>query len=616
MPTQEVQEKLATLPTCPGCYLHKDATGRVIYVGKAVNLRNRVRSYFQNSANLTPKVRRLVSVIADLEYIVCDSELEALVLECSLIKKYQPHYNVRLRDDKHYPYLCLTTSEPFPRLIITRRVRQDNNRYFGPFTNSRAVRSTMELVNRVFPLVSCGKKFDGRAVQKPCLYYHLGQCLAPCAGLADRDGYKTAVAEVADFLDGRQERIVKNLRKEMEAAAEDLDFERAARIRDRIQAVEDVLQRQKVVSTQMTDQDVIAVVADETGLNGSCVQMFYIRGGKLIGQNHFLVEGSSEETQADVVQEFVKQYYQSAAYIPQEILLPHSIAEAHIVQSWLRQQKGRKVEIQVPVRGDRRKLVELAADNAKHALEQMKAEMRAQLNSTGKALEEIAEALDLPEAPARIECFDISNTQGAHQVASMVVCTDGKMNKQEYRRFKIKRDDGIPNDFASMEEVLTRRLTEAREGNERFLPLPDLLIVDGGKGQVTAASQAMIASGVQVPLVGLAKQFEHLILPDTALPVILPRTSQALYLVQRIRDEAHRFANTYGANVRGKAMTRSTLEEIPGIGPRRRKALQMHFGSVAKIRAATIDEIVTAPGMTRLLAETVYDFLHAADNDA
>ncbi len=616
MPTQEVQEKLATLPTCPGCYLHKDATGRVIYVGKAVNLRNRVRSYFQNSANLTPKVRRLVSVIADLEYIVCDSELEALVLECSLIKKYQPHYNVRLRDDKHYPYLCLTTSEPFPRLIITRRVRQDNNRYFGPFTNSRAVRSTMELVNRVFPLVSCGKKFDGRAVQKPCLYYHLGQCLAPCAGLADRDAYKTAVAEVADFLDGRQERIVKNLRKEMEAAAEDLDFERAARIRDRIQAVEDVLQRQKVVSTQMTDQDVIAVVADETGLNGSCVQMFYIRGGKLIGQNHFMVEGSSEETQADVVQEFVKQYYQSAAYIPQEILLPHAIAEAEIVQSWLRQQKGRKVEIQVPVRGDRRRLVELAADNAKHALEQMKAELRAQLNSTGKALEELADALDLAEAPSRIECFDISNTQGAHQVASMVVCTDGKMNKQEYRRFKIKRDDGIPNDFASMEEVLTRRLTEAREGNERFLPLPDLLIVDGGKGQVTAASQAMIASGVQVPLVGLAKQFEHLILPDTALPVILPRTSQALYLVQRIRDEAHRFANTYGANVRGKAMTRSTLEEIPGIGPRRRKALQLHFGSVAKIRAATIDEIVTAPGMTRLLAETVYDFLHAADNDA
>lgn len=616
MPTQEVQEKLATLPTCPGCYLHKDASGRVIYVGKAVNLRNRVRSYFQKGANLTPKVRRLVSVIADLEYIVCDSELEALVLECSLIKKHQPHYNVRLRDDKHYPYLCLTVSEPFPRLIITRRVRQDNNRYFGPFTNSRAVRSTMELVNRVFPLVSCGKKFDGRAVQKPCLYYHLGQCLAPCAGLADQKAYRDSVAEVADFLEGRQERVVKTLRKEMEEAAEDLDFERAARIRDRIQAVEDVLQRQKVVSTQMTDQDVIAVVADETGLNGSCVQMFYIRGGKLIGQNHFMVEGSSEETQADVVQEFVKQYYQSAAYIPQEILLPHAIAEAEIVQSWLRQQKGRKVEIQVPVRGDRRRLVELAADNAKHALEQMKAELRAQLNSTGKALEELADALDLAEAPSRIECFDISNTQGAHQVASMVVCTDGKMNKQEYRRFKIKRDDGIPNDFASMEEVLTRRLSEAREGNERFLPLPDLLIVDGGKGQVTAAAQAMIAAGIQVPLVGLAKQFEHLILPDAVLPVILPRTSQALYLVQRIRDEAHRFANTYGASVRGKAMTRSTLEEIPGIGPRRRKSLQMHFGSLAKLRAASIDEIVGAPGMTRLLAETVYDHLHAADADA
>ena len=322
MPTQAVEEKLATLPTRPGCYLHKDSTGAIIYVGKAINLRNRVRSYFQKSANHTPKVRRLVSNIADFEYIVCENELEALVLECTLIKKHQPHYNVRLRDDKQYPYLCLTLSEPFPRLILVRRVRQDGNRYFGPYPSSRAVYATMELINRLFPLISCGKSFDGRPVQKPCLYHHLGQCLAPCAGIADKAEYAQAVKDVADFLDGRQEQIIKKLRLEMDEAAENLEFERAIRLRDRLQGVEEVLQRQKVITNEMVDQDVIAVVEDDTGLNGACVQMFFIRGGKLIGQNHFLVEGTGEETEGEVVSQFVTQYYQGANFIPQEILLP------------------------------------------------------------------------------------------------------------------------------------------------------------------------------------------------------------------------------------------------------------------------------------------------------
>jgi excinuclease ABC subunit C len=358
MPTQAVEEKLATLPTRPGCYLHKDSAGTIIYVGKAINLRNRVRSYFQKSANHTPKVRRLVSHIADFEYIVCDSELEALVLECTLIKKHQPHYNVRLRDDKQYPYLCLTMSEPFPRLILVRRVRQDGNRYFGPYPSSRAVYATMELINRLFPLIACGKSFDGRPVQKPCLYHHLGQCLAPCAGLAEKGEYAQAVKDVADFLDGRQEQIIKKLRLEMEEAAENLEFERAIRLRDRLQGVEEVLQRQKVITQEMVDQDVIAVVEDDTGLNGACVQMFFIRGGKLIGQNHFLVEGTGEETQGEVVSQFVTQYYQGANFIPQEILLPCDMDEISIVQSWLRQKKGKKVEISVPVRGDKKKLVD------------------------------------------------------------------------------------------------------------------------------------------------------------------------------------------------------------------------------------------------------------------
>lgn len=612
MPTQEIEARLATLPTKPGCYLHKDKSGTVIYVGKAVNLRSRVRSYFQKGANHTPKIRRLVSNIVDLEYIVTDTELEALVLECSLIKKYQPHYNVRLRDDKQYPYLCLTTSEPFARLLLVRRVRQDQNKYFGPYPNSRSVYATMELVNRIFPLVACGKKFDGRPVQKPCLYHHMGQCLAPCAGIADQEEYARAVKDVVDFLEGRQEHIIKKLRAEMEEAADNLEFERAARLRDRVQGVEAVLQRQKVITTELIDQDVIAVVEDDTGLNGACVQMFFIRGGKLIGQSHFLVEGTDEQTQNEVVQEFVKQYYQTANFIPQEILLPCDMDEIAIVQSWLRQKKGKKVEVQVPARGDKKKLVDMAAENATHALDQIKAEMRAKLDNTQRALEELAEALGLPEPPNRIECFDISNTQGENQVASMVVCERGQMNKQQYRRFKIKREDDKPNDYASMREVITRRLTEAKADNSKFNRLPDLLIVDGGRGQVTSAMAAVEETGVVVPIAGLAKQFEHLFLPNEPDPVILPRTSQALYLVQRVRDEAHRFANTFQAHVRDKKATHSVLDDIPGIGPRRRKALQVYFGSVTKMRAATAAELSKAPGMNVKLAETVYDYLHDA----
>ena len=613
MPTQSVEEKLVTLPTKPGCYLHKDKAGTIIYVGKAINLRNRVRSYFQKSANHSPKVRRLVSNIADLEYIVCETELEALVLECNLIKKYQPHYNVRLRDDKQYPYLCLTMSEPFPRLIVVRRVRQDNNKYFGPYTNSRSVYATMELVNRTFPLISCGKSFDGRPVQKPCLYHHMGQCLAPCAGLADKEEYRAACKDVSDFLDGREERIIKDMRQQMEEAAENLEFERAARLRDRLQAVEDTLKRQRVMTTETIDQDVIAVVEDNTGLNGACVQMFFIRGGKLIGQNHFLVEGTEEGSQDDVVQEFVKQYYQNANYIPQEILLPHEIEESQIIQSWLRQKKGKKVEVHVPARGDKKKLIDMATENASHALVQIKAEMRAKMGNAEVALKELGEALGLPEPPMRIECYDISNTQGANQVASMVVCEKGQMNKAEYRRFKIQREDDKPNDFASMEEVLRRRLKESQKlNNPKFNKLPDLIIVDGGRGQVSSALAAMTETGVSLPLCGLAKQFEHLFLPNEPDPVILPRNSQAMFLIQRIRDEAHRFANTFNAQLRGKAQTHSLLDEVPGIGPKRRKQLQLHFGSVAKMKQATQSELAEAPGMNANLAEVLFDYLHDA----
>jgi excinuclease ABC subunit C len=648
MPTAELQEKLKSLPTKPGCYLYKDESAQIIYVGKAINLRNRVRSYFQRSANLTPRTRRLVEHVRDMEFIVTESELEALVLECNLIKKYQPHYNVRLRDDKHYPYLCVTTSEPFPRLLLTRRVRQDGNRYFGPYSGSRAVYATMDLINRIFPLVSCGKAFDGRRVQKACLYYHMGQCLAPCAGLADREEYAQAVKDVITFLEGRQEQVLKNLRREMEKAAEALLFERAAKLRDRVAAVEEVMARQKVISTQMIDQDVIAVVGEE---GGAMVQMFYIRGGKLIGQNHFLLEGAESDTpppyegggrgevgrgevDREAVQEFVKQYYQSAAYVPQEILLPCDIDETTIVQQWLRQKRGSKVEITVPVRGDKKRLVEMAAENAAHAMKQVRAEMRAKLGSAERALNELADALGLDGPPKRIECYDISNFQGDHFVGSMVVCENGEMNKSEYRRFKIRFHENKPDDFAMIREVVTRRLHEGNAGNPKFSRMPDLLIVDGGKGQLSSAVAAIRGAGFtvqgsdadfadpqskiqnpksKIPVAGLAKRFEHLFVPNEPDPIILPRSSQALFLVQRIRDEAHRFANAYRVTLQSRKQTQSVLDAIPGIGPKRRQALLKHFGSVEKLRAATVQELAAAPGMNKKAAESVHSHLQQTD---
>ncbi|MEP6754722.1 MAG: excinuclease ABC subunit UvrC [Chthonomonadales bacterium] len=607
-----LHEKLTSLPTKPGCYLYKDTVGQIIYVGKAINLRSRVRSYFQKGANHGAKVRRLVQNIVDLEYIVVESELEALVLECNLIKKYQPHFNVRLRDDKQYPYLCVTTADPFPRLLVTRRVRQDGNRYFGPYTSSRAVYSTMELMKRIFPIVSCGKKFSGEPVQKPCLYYHMGQCLAPCAGLAEKDRYDQAVKDVISFLEGRQEKIVKDLRKRMESAAEQLQFERAAKYRDQYLAVEEVMARQKVISTRMIDQDVIAMVAEE---GGSVVQMFYIRGGKLVGQNNFLLEGSGDETQNESVQEFVKQYYQNAPYVPQEILLPCDIDETAIVQQWLRQKGGRKVEITVPVRGDKRRLVEMATENASFAMERIRAEMRSKLGNRERALQELADAIGLEAPPARIECYDISNFQGDYFVGAMVVCENGEMNKSEYRRFKIKFHENKPDDFAMIREVLTRRLNEEKAGNVKFNRKPDLIIVDGGKGQVSAAEAAMQETGVFHPLCGLAKRFELLILPHEPDPVALPRSSQSLFLVQRIRDEAHRFANAYRMNLQSKRQTYSMLDTIQGIGPTRRRALLKQFGSVDSMATLTVDELASAPGMNRLAAEAVYRYFQVANDD-
>ncbi|CUU37741.1 Excinuclease ABC subunit C [Armatimonadetes bacterium GXS] len=602
----DLQAKLKTLPKQPGCYIFKDAQGAVLYVGKAVNLRQRVRSYFQKSAQQTPKVARMVRRIADLEWIVTDSELEALILECNLIKQHRPPYNVLMRDDKSYPYLCLTLGEKFPRLLVTRRVRKDGSRYFGPFANSGAVWSTHQLLHRTFPLIPCGKVWSGEPVQRPCLYYHMGRCLAPCAGLADPEEYRKIVQNVVLFLEGKGDDLIKQLETQMEQAAEALEFERAAKIRDQIRALQEVLQKQKVVHPDGINEDVIALVKDE---RGACVQMFFIRGGKLLGQRHFFLSEGAEDQPGALMQEFLKQYYQDAPEVPERILLPYEVEEARIITQWLKQRRGSAVEIRVPHRGEDARLLEMAAQNAELALQSLRQELEQKAEWLESALMELQEALRLPTLPNRIEAYDISNIQGIAPVGSMVVFEGGQPKKSDYRRFRIRWHPESPDDFAMMREVLTRRLREALEGDEKWRVLPDLILIDGGRGQLNAALEAIRALGFQIPTVGLAKRHELVILPDEPDPVELPRHSRALHLLQRIRDEAHRFALTYHRKLREERAHRSPLDEIPGIGPRRKKMLLRLFGSIERIRQASVEELASVPTMTRRLAEQVLDYL-------
>lgn len=609
-PLFESPYKVVSLPTNPGCYIYKDRDATVIYVGKAINLRNRVRSYFQKSSNHSPKTKRLVQNIADMEWIVTDTELEALILECNLIKKHRPKYNIRLRDDKHYPYLQLTMSEPFPRLLVTRRVKQgDGNKYFGPFTNSHAVWESVNLVYKLFPLVTCRKRWTNTENQKPCLYHHMGRCPeAPCAGLADKERYGQAVREAELFLSGRQERLIQELEHKMEAAAEDLQFERAAKLRDQIASIRTIVERQKVVSTTAGDQDVMAVVSDDAG---ACVQMFFIRGGKLIGQEHFLLEGTDGEGGIqEATSEFLKQYYQDASFVPGEILLPTHVEEMVIIESWLRQKKGAKVTIQVPERGEKKRLIDLAATNARIALDQIKAHSAAEQSRVDTALRQLSEYLEMPENRlTRIEAYDNSNVQGRYAVGGMIVFEQGKPRKSEYRRFKIEQSEGDPNDFAMMFEMLSRRFNQMSEDNPKFSAEPSLILIDGGKGQLSSAQAAMKQFGYDFPMIGLAKQFELVYVPGRNEPIELPRNSPALFLLQRIRDEVHRYAITYHRNVRGRAAQMSVLDEIPGIGPLRRRSLLKFFGSVDKMRQASAEDLSKAPGMNQKVAQELYQYL-------
>jgi len=602
-------EKLATLPAAPGCYLMKNAAGEVIYVGKAKLLRSRVRSYFQKGADLTRHKRRMVYEIANLDTIVTDSELEALILESNLIKKHHPNYNVRLRDDKSYPYIAITLSEQWPRPVYLRKLRmqpKEKDKYFGPYTDTEAVRETLRLIRRVFR-VPCGYKDPAQSRGKACMYYHINQCTGVCADKISHEEYMGVIKDVMAFLEGKQEQLADKMLRQMEDAADNLDFERAARLRDQVQSIQKLVARQKVISTDLGDQDVIALVTDN---GNTCAEMFFVRGGKLIGQEHFMLENASSDDLAESLGAFVERYYDTAAYIPREVLLNGEIAELDVVEAWLRQKKGSKVELLSPKRGEKKQLVDMARMNGELVLKQFKLKMASDQERVREQLESLQQAIRTPTLPRRIEAYDISNTQGYQTVASCVVFEDGQPKKAHYRKFKIQRPDGKPDDYASMREVISRRLTGTLRKGAAFGELPDLMLIDGGKGQLSAALEAIGGSGEHVAAIGLAKRNEEIFLPANPDPVILARNSKALHLLQRIRDEAHRFAVTYHRNLRGKTVRASILNSVPGIGPKRRRALVKHFGTVESIKQATVDELAEAPAMGKAAAEAVYGFFH------
>lgn len=602
--------KLQTLPTKPGVYIMKDATGRIIYIGKAINLRNRVRSYFHTPHSHSPKVQRLVAEIDDLEYIITGSELEALILECNLIKKHRPRYNVRLKDDKRYPYIKISLQEDYPRLTITRRMLHDGARYFGPYTNSKAVRTTLELVRRVFPYILCKREITGHDT-RACLYYHIGRCPGPCIGAISREQYREQMEQIALFLEGRQGQILESLRRRMVAAAEALDFEQAASLRDQVAAVEAVIERQRVVSSSLADQDVIAFARED---GQACVQVFFVRDGKLIGRDYFVLSGTQDETDREIMASFVKQFYDEAAYVPPEILLQSRVDEWMVIESWLRAKRGTKVALHVPRKGPRRELVQMAAENAIETLSTLRAQWEREESHYTDALAELQVALGLPEPPARIECYDISNIQGVSATGSMVVFAKGLPRKSDYRHFRIKAVPG-PDDFAMMREVLRRRFHRAQLASEDarsggWSVLPNLVIVDGGLGQLNVAREVLAEAGLgHIAVAGLAKQEEELYLPGRETPLRLPRDSEALFLLQRIRDEAHRFAVRLHRKVHGQQSLASQLEEVPGIGAKRRRALLKKFGSLEAIRAATLEELASTPGMTMAAARRLRESL-------
>ena len=595
MPSEELLEKVSHLPTTPGVYLWRDQYNRIIYVGKAINLRNRVRSYVRNDANRAPKVTAMMKRAVDVEVIQTKTEMEALILENTLIKEHEPKYNIRLRDDKTYPYVKISVQEDYPRVYMTRRLERDGAKYFGPFTDVTSVHVVLKLIRQCYPLRTC----KSMKVERPCLQYHMHYCEAPCFNKISVPDYRKYIDEIIELFEGKPIPLLKEIKSKMETAAEDLRFEDAARYRDQLSSIEKIQEKQRMV-TQRGDLDVLGLAVDTSM---ACVQLLFIRGGRLLGRENYFVQhdGDSPET---IMTDFIKQYYGDTNFIPKELLLPMESTDRDLLTEWFTQLKGQHVDVSVPQRGYKMDMIKMAHENAETFLEERRRQWQHQIDKTGGAVKKLAEILDLPRLPERMECFDISHTQGAETVASMVVFEGGKPAKKEYRRFKLKTTQGKPDDFKSMAEIMERRY-----GNETDWPMPDLIIIDGGKGQLNAALPLIRAVGVtDVPVISLAKRIEEVFVEGQSESIILSHHTPELQLLQQIRDEAHRFAITYHRKLRGKRNLESILDHIEGIGPKRRKALWAHFNSLEAMKEASIDELANVESMNYKTAEMLYNF--------
>ena len=595
MVSEELLEKVSHLPTTPGVYLWHDKYNRIIYVGKAINLRNRVRSYVRQDANRAPKVTAMMRRAVDVEIIQTKTEMEALILENTLIKEHHPKYNIMLRDDKTYPYIKVSVQEDFPRVYMTRRMERDGAKYFGPFTDVTAVHQVLKLLRLYYPLRTC----RSMKVDRPCLQYHMHYCEAPCVGLVKAEKYRTYIDEVVQLFEGKHTPLLDTIQKKMEDAAEQLEFEQAARYRDQLTSIGKIQEKQRMV-TQRGDLDVLGIAMEG---NLACVQLLFIRGGRLLGRENYFVNTEGDEAEI-IMTEFIKQYYGSTTFIPKELLLPMESSEQQLFTEWFTDMKGQNVDISVPQRGYKKDMINMAHENAQTFLNERRRQWQHEIDKTGGAVKRLAEVLDLPRLPERMECFDISHTQGAETVASMVVFEGGKPAKKEYRRFKLKTTQGKPDDFKSMAEIMERRY-----GNETDWPMPDLIVIDGGKGQLNAALPLIRQVGVvDVPVISLAKRIEEVFVEGKSDSIILSHHTPELQLLQQIRDEAHRFAITYHRKLRGKRNLESILEHIEGIGPKRRQALWKEFGTLEKMKEASVEELEQVESMNRKSAQTLYNF--------
>jgi len=616
----DIEEELKKLPAKPGVYIMHDKQDKIIYVGKAISLKNRVRQYFQNSRNLMPKIQQMVAHVQYFEYIITDSELEALVLECNLIKEHRPKYNTMLKDDKSYPYIKVTVNEAYPRVLFARERGKDKAKYFGPCTSSKAVKDTIELIRSIYYTRTCNRNLPKDiGKDRPCLYYHIKQCKAPCQGYITMEDYRESINHVLEFLNGNYALVNKQLEQKMKEASENLEFETAAEYRDLINSVKQFSQKQKITSGELEDKDILACA---TAGNEAVVQVFFIRSGKLIGREHFYLTGVEEESKSSIMNSFVKQFYAGTPFIPRELIISEAIEEQVIIEEWLTSKRGQKVYINVPVKGEKEKLVELARKNASMVLQQDSEKIKREEAKTIGALGQIGQVLDIPGL-YRVEAFDISNTSGFESVGSMVVYENGKPKRNDYRKFKIKSVKG-PDDYASMQEVLTRRFThgirEDQENKEKkletaygsFNRYPDLIMMDGGKGQVNVAQKVLLELKLNIAVCGMVKDDNHRTrgLYYNNQEIILDRGSEAFKLITRIQDETHRFAIEYHRQLRGKTQVHSVLDDIGGVGNTRRRALMKHFQSLEEIKAASIEELAQVESMNMLAAKQVHDFFH------